>query len=402
MTTNPPENPEAAAPDQPKSPVKPDFDSDDLRALFPHYLDLPPSSDQLDPRLLPSGGGVYAFIDSEGRVIQTLSTQSIRRSATRRLDPADTGKGRADIRAIARRICWIPTHSVFESMWTYLRVARRLSPDTYRKELAFGPVWFASICPEDPFPRWRVGKWAFTPGAIDVGPFERRGQCTDFVDTLQDAFDLCRDHSILVQTPHGEACVYKEMGKCAAPCDGTVSLVTYRGTLSESIKFARGDTSPHLQKLCTAMTRAADDRQYMQAAKLREQIERVEKAAATSGRMTDCVDDFRYLVVQRGAKRSEVVPFFVDRGCIVSGEAVALKKISDVAELWFDEAQKLRDQPENRSEASECVWLVARFLAKGSDAPGLYLDVREIASPDNIALRVREQFEVMTKRPSGP
>ena len=36
--------------------------------------------------------------------------------------------------------------------------------------------------------------------------------------------DLCRKHDILVQAPTGQACVYHEMGRCPAPCDGSMTL----------------------------------------------------------------------------------------------------------------------------------------------------------------------------------
>ncbi len=362
-----------------------------LATVFTDHLDLPAPSDALDQKALPAHGGVYAFSDEGDRLIQTVSAQNLRRSAMGRLEPPndEVRARRADLRTVARRIWWRPTYSVFEGKLAYLEIARRLNPGSYRKDLAFGPAWFATIQPGDRLPRWRVDSRAFAGGAVDVGPFERRNRCTEFVALLEDLFDLCREHHILEQAPRGEPCAYFEMGKCGAPCDGSISLGRYRGMIESSVRFATGMFDERLGELEEAMRRAAGDRAYARAARLKESVMSARNFIARCKSAVARVDDFRYLIVQRGETRSRVKAFVVDRGLLSVLPSVAIKSFSDVAFEWVDRiAARLPDDGTEPALRSERVWLVSHFLAKRDSAPGLFRRACDVTTPDNLTRAV--------------
>jgi len=368
----------------------------DLQSLFAHHLELPGPDEPLDRGILPSGGGVCALTDDRGRLIQTLAAQNLRRFLALRLEPPREGsrRRRTDLRAVARRLWWQPTHSVFETWLTYLRTARLLAPQSYRQELAFGPVWFARVDPDAPFPRWVSDKYALTPPVIDVGPFWDRASCRRFIELLEDLFDLCRHYEVLKQAPHGQACAYKEMGKCPAPCDGSISMDRYRDMIAASVDFARGGSAERLSQLEQAMSAASTALQFERAARIREQILRAKKILAADGRLQLTPDGFRYLVIQRGGGTSRIKPFFVDRGSVSTADAVMLRQIDRVAEQWTD--KMVRPDAEtgdsNPIHRSECIWLVSHFLAKGDRAPGLFLHESQLSTPGDLAGRITERF----------
>ena len=66
-----------------------------------------------------------------------------------------------------------------------------------------------------------------------VGGRKAEGLATLGVENL---FDLCRDYSILTQSPHAGPCPWKQMNKCVGPCDGSVSLEAYRELIAFSTK----------------------------------------------------------------------------------------------------------------------------------------------------------------------
>jgi len=81
---------------------------------------------------------------------------------------------------------------------------------------------------------------AFTanePDAPPDGTFWPAG----LIEIAEDAFDLCRYYNVLVEAPGARACAYKEMGKCPAPCDGSISMEQYRGMVEWS---AQGMVDP--------------------------------------------------------------------------------------------------------------------------------------------------------------
>ena len=55
------------------------------------------------------------------------------------------------------------------------------------------------------------------------------------IQLVEDSFDLCRYYNILVESPNTKACAYKEMGKCPAPCDGTIPMSQYHQMIEQSV-----------------------------------------------------------------------------------------------------------------------------------------------------------------------
>ncbi|MCH7812471.1 MAG: UvrB/UvrC motif-containing protein [Planctomycetes bacterium] len=375
-----------------------------LDELFSRYLDLTPPPEPLDGKALPGTGGVCALTDDHGRLIQVLAAENLRRFLVHRFEPPtdQPRRGRADLRAIARRLWWQPTHSTFETALTYLDIARRLNPTGYRKDLAFGPVWFARINLQDEHPRWICDPLAFTPPTVDVGPFETRLSCRRFIELLEDLFDLCRYHEVLRQAPHGVACAYQEMGKCPAPCDGSISMAQYCEALVESIDFATGRSELKMARLEAAMVAAAEALQFERATRIRQQIATANKVLAADGRFQPTPQRFRYLVIQRGGGSSRIKPFFVDRGVVGTDEAATLSRLGGVVERWTDKMRTVDadNEGDDSVRRSEQIGLVCHFLAKGPRAPGLFLHQSELGTPGNLADTIKARFgkKAVTRR----
>jgi excinuclease ABC subunit C len=365
-----------------------------LDALFGNTAELPPPAEPLDGLVLPSGGAVYAFTDEHDHVLQTVGTQSLRRSVLFRLVPPDDEKRRrrVDLRALARRIRWTPTYSVFETYWVYLNLARRLRPAEYRNELAFGPVWFAGVDPAARFPRWQV-ETVLHGAAVSIGPFGDRARCTAFVELLEDLFDLCRRYDILVQSPDGRPCVYFEMGKCPAACDGSVSLEVYREMIGWSVEFACGNHERRLRQMEEAMRLAAAERAYERAGRFKEVLARARRVLQNDGRLVPTPREFRFLVVQRAGGTSRVKPFWVDDGAIRVGEPVRLRQVGETLPAWIAGLeQRVPADAMDPVQRSECIWLVSHFLMKGEQAPGLFLRAAQLGDAGELARVIADRF----------
>lgn len=375
----------------------------DLTSLLPNSIDLPAAPAPLDPKLLPAHGAVFALLAADQRLIQLLSAQNVRRAALLRLqqpmdasmlgEPPAARRKRPELRSVVRFIRWKPTYSVFESAMEYLRAARVLLPQTYRQQLTFGPVWFAHVDPDERLPRWTAQPVAYAGRGIDCGPFERRALCTEFIQMLEDAFELCRYYDILEQTPHGVPCAYFEMGKCPAPCNGSISLERYRDMLRASAAFACGDPEPHRARLHDAMQAAAKSLQFERAAGIKQTLERARKLLAHPGRLGSNTENFVYLIVQRGAKPSLLRPFFVDRGIIEVGADVKRAEVEQAAPAWMARMHTAREViAADAATRSEHIWLVSHFLIKGEAAPGLFVHASSLGEPEALAQRIRACF----------
>jgi hypothetical protein len=134
------------------------------------------------------------------------------------------------------------------------------------------------------------------PGRRYFGPVADKHAAARFVELIEDLFDLCRYHHILVQAPHGTACVYKEMGKCPAPCDGSESMETYRARLGEGVRFA-ADPASAIRDAEAEMRKASGALDFERAEERRRWIERAGAATTRKFRAAGDLDALRLVAV---------------------------------------------------------------------------------------------------------
>jgi excinuclease UvrABC nuclease subunit len=382
---------------------------------FDYRLDWPPPVEEgkRPADALPRGGGVYLLTDEQDRFIQLSWAAGMKRVLKGRLLPeadedgafasestdatdADTPKRskRADLSRIVRRIRWQPAHGKFELSLRYLWIARELMPRDYVENLPFGSCWFVHIDPAAEIPQFRVSKLLRADSGVEFGPFSVRKDADRFVETLQDTFDLCRYHHILEQTPHGQACAYFEMGRCPAPCDGSVPMSEYRGTVADAVAFAGGKRQRWFEQTKQKMQAAASEMAFEKAAQLKQQIERAQSIEHAAFRLVRPIEGFRYLVLQRGRTRRRIKPFFVHAGAIRIGEEIKLKDVGNWTTPWL-EAMKIPREGSERAidtrQRSEQIWLVSHFLFK-RETPGLFLRSDALNSPEWLAGMIDEAW----------
>ncbi|UCD29114.1 MAG: hypothetical protein JSV03_01115 [Planctomycetota bacterium] len=373
---------------------------------FPPAL---PNESTLDSaaRSFPSGGGIYLLTDEHDRTILLASAGHLRRALRGRLlepqqadDHQEAGtvaRRRVDLSQVTRKIWWKPAHSMFEIKYEYYRLARQLMPNDYLENVAFGPSWFVHVDPAAEIPRFATGKILKLEAGIDLGSFATRTDAARFVEILEDAFDLCRYYHILEQAPNGQACAYHEMGKCPAPCDGSIPISQYRQTITSALAFACGERrAEFLDNWRDQMQEAAASRAYERANTCKQKLERVKGIEHEAFRLIRPINEFNYLIVQRGGGRTRLKPFFVHAGRIIPGSMVKLKDIDKRAGEWIEALKNPKTSStdlsqEIRQEISEQIWLVSHYLFK-RDAPGLFLHLSKLNDPAELADQIRNHF----------
>ncbi len=354
-------------------------------------------------RALPGGGGVYLLTDEQDRLVLLSAAADLRRVLRSRLLEAPVAESEAQSPAarrkarlgeIVRHIYWQPSHSVFETDYLYLRLARRIMPDQYLKNLAFGPSWFVQVDLDAPIPRFTAAKVISNTAAV-VGPFPTQPDAHRFIQTLEDAFDLCRCQPVVEQAPRGAPCAYYEMGRCLGAYAGMISMEQYRGIIRAALAFARGDREPFFGEWQERMRQLAGERAYERAAAVKQRIERARTVEQAAFRHVRPIESFNYLVVQRGRGRTTAKPFFVRAGRIDVGEPASLKKLDTAVAEWINAVRAAAistgDQSDDCQSRSEQIWLVSHYLFK-SEPPGLFLHASALDNPESVAQRINERF----------
>lgn len=287
-----------------------------LCRIFDHWADFDVGGD-LDVFLkqVPPRWVVYLFADAADRPIQLLCVKNLRYSLKRRLgsDPTVGPSKRINYRELVRRIYWRPVDSGFEADFAYLEVARLLFPQTYQGMLGFRPAWFIHVDPDAMYPQYTKTKDLSSGRGIYIGPFEDKHVAARLIELTEDCFDLCRYYRILLQAPRGKACAYKEMGRCPAPCDGSMPMEEYRRRIAASEK-AIVDPSDYLIQEKMRMDEASAALRFEAAARIKSRIEQAGQFRQGPFRHARRLEDSAFLSVQRGPRAGTAKLFLIVRG----------------------------------------------------------------------------------------
>lgn len=223
------------------------------------------------------------------------------------VEPGDDGKPsrRVDYHTATRIVKALPVASAFEADWAYLQLARQLVPHAAKSLTDRWRGWFVHIDPGAPFPRFvktsTPGKGPTGLNGIYFGPINDKHAAARFMDALVAGFDLCRYYHVLIEAPQGKACAYKEMGRCPAPCDGSVSMAHYHQQVVDAIEFA-SDRHAWQAMMARRMSDESASLQFESAERCRRQINDVEPAMKPAFEFIDRLERFQWLAVTPGER----------------------------------------------------------------------------------------------------
>ncbi len=318
---------------------------------------------------------------------------NLRAAVVRRLSGKadDEPTKRIDYRAVTRRVRWRAVFSRFEGHWAYLENARRLFPETYGRLIRHFRAWWIHVDPTAGHPRFVAANAPTSPPAASLGPVAGATAARRYVEMLEDVFDLCRYHDILQQAPHGQACAYKEMGKCPAPCDGSITMDAYRDQIDRAIRFVDPPHEPWLAEQTARMKAAAAELNFERAGRIKTRIERARTATAPGYEHFASLERFGYLVLQHGDGKRKVRPFIVAPGVIDFPGEMKPKALDQQIEYLAEYAKHLWQRPtvEMDRPAVERTNLVAWHLLRGKREPGIFIHADD-CTDDRIAAAIEE------------
>ncbi|MGA2443569.1 MAG: UvrB/UvrC motif-containing protein, partial [Tepidisphaeraceae bacterium] len=319
-----------------------------IAGILDHQVPFGPACDfEAFLRLVPAKWVVYLLADADDQPVQLLCVKNLRYSLKRRLGgEAITLTKRIDYREIVRRIHWRRVDSAFEADCVYHDVARQIFPKSYRAMVGFRPAWFIHVDPDAHFPRYtKTIQLAGTKGIL-IGPVEDKHAAARLMELIEDAFDLCRYYNILLEAPDGRACAYKEMGKCPAPCDGSISMEQYRRMIEWSAATL-SDPREMIHQQNDRMKQAASELRFETAAKIKAFIDQLSQIGKGAFRHARLLRDFAYITLQPGPTAGSAKLFLILPGLIeeIAGLLAEPARPSELLRTIFTLADELSHCP---------------------------------------------------------
>lgn len=275
----------------------------EVSTLLEHHATFDPGGDfEAFLRAVPAKWVVYLVSDAEDRPVQLLCVKNLRASLKRRLggDEQVGPSRRVNYRDVVRHVHYRRVDSAFEADWLYYEVARQVFPQSYQGMVGFRPAWFVHVNPDAQFPRYTKTTDLSKPGPY-IGPLEDKHVAGRLVQLVEDLFDLCRYYNLLVEAPNAKACAYKEMGKCPAPCDGSISMEQYRHLIEWSARTLV-DPADAIRTHTRRMQQASAELQFEAAGKIKAYVDQLSQLGKGPYRHARWLKDFQFVSFQHGPR----------------------------------------------------------------------------------------------------
>lgn len=192
---------------------------------------------------------------------------------------------------------------------------------------------YLAITLGDPVPRVLVTRNKSIPNARYFGPYSRAWAIRETVDIMLKAFPMrsCSESTYKRSQQTGRPCLLGDIGKCAAPCVGRVTLEEHKSIALDFASFMSGNDSRYLTAIGKRMRDAAASQDYEAAARYRDQIAAMETALAKNAVVLDDGVDADLFGIAHDELAAAVQQFIVRGGRIRGVRGWVVDKELDVS-----------------------------------------------------------------------
>jgi excinuclease ABC subunit C len=287
---------------------------------------------------IPDAPGSYQFYDAEGRVLYVGKAKSLRhRLPNYWQDSAKLLPRTAQMVATADHVEWVVVDSEVDALiLEHSLIQAHLPRYNVRLKDDKSYPWLA-VTLRDEWPRPQVVRGRKRKGVRYFGPYGNAGAIRSTLDLLVRSFPVrtCSDTKFTRHERLGHPCLLYDIDRCSGPCVGAVDHPAYDGYVEDLMGFLSGDTEPVLARLESEMLAASDELQFERAARLRDRITAVHKAAETQQMVSDRAEDFDVVGVAEDPLEASVQIFGVRRGRVVGHRGFVAEKVEDLTAPEF-------------------------------------------------------------------
>ena len=162
---------------------------------------------------------------------------------------------------------------------------------------------------QEPYPRILTTRLLEKDGARYFGPYTEAKKMRGLLKTLRKIFPVRSCGRRLPGPEEGKSCLYYHMDQCLAPCLGNETLKdAYDDMVNQICAFLSGHSSALLVDLETKMRQAAQGHKFEEAARLRDQLQYIERISMKQKVIsTDMIDRDVIAVAQDNGQACGVV-----------------------------------------------------------------------------------------------
>ncbi|MFJ8578797.1 excinuclease ABC subunit UvrC [Micromonospora sp. NPDC093277] len=240
-----------------------------------------PSTYRPAPGTIPESPGVYRFRDGTGRVIYVGKARSLRsRLNSYFADPVNLHQRTRQMVFTAESVDWITVATEVEALQQEYTWIKQYDPKfnvRYRDDKSYP---YLAVTLDEEFPRLQVMRGAKRKGVRYFGPYSHAWAIRETLDLLLRVFPArtCSSGVFKRAGQVGRPCLLGYIGKCSAPCVGSVTAERHRQIVNGFCDFMAGRTDTMVRGLDREMQEASERLEFERAARLRDDVAALRRA----------------------------------------------------------------------------------------------------------------------------
>ena len=221
---------------------------------------------------LPMQPGVYIMKDAAGQVIYVGKSKKLKNRVTSYFVGSSHTYKTARMVSLVRDFDYIVCTTEIEALTLENVLIKKHSPKYNIKLKDSKSYPYIKVTAEE-YPRLIVTRERKSDRGRYYGPYQSAQAARGALEAVMKVFSLpeCK-RSFPRDIGKDRPCIYKDMGRCIAPCAGGVSAVEYRALVRCAESVLDGNVKKTTEMLTAEMYAASEDMQYERAAALRDSI----------------------------------------------------------------------------------------------------------------------------------
>ncbi len=332
---------------------------------------------------IPIEPGVYRFRDADRRVIYVGKAKSLRQRLNSYF---------ADITALhprtrqmvttAASVEWTIVTTEVEALQLEYTWIKEFDPRfnvKYRDDKSYPSL---AVTLYEDYPRLQVMRGPKKKGVRYFGPYAHAWAIRETLDLLLRVFPArtCSNGVFTRAGQVGRPCLLGYIGKCSAPCVGTVSQDEHRQIVDDFCDFMTGKTDSMVKRLERQMALASAELEFERAARLRDDLEALRRAMEKQAVVFGDGTDADVVAFAQDELEAAVQVFHVRGGRVRGQRGWVIDKIDadggtpDLVEQYVAQFYGTEDDPD--LDANIPREILVPELPDNADALGQWLSAR--------------------------
>lgn len=249
--------------------------------------------------------GCYIMKDSGGKIIYVGKAKNLKHRVTSYFRKGQDHLPKVwKMVSLVRDYDFIVTDSEFEALVLECSLIKQYSPK-YNILLKDDKGYSYIRVSNEEYPRLTAALQKEDDGAQYIGPYISSYSVKQAVDEANRVFML---PTCTKQFPRdlgkSRPCLNCFIKQCMGVCKGEISAEDYRGVVQQAVEYIKSGSQASVERLTEQMNAAAEALDFEQAAKLRDRISAIKKAAEGQKIVSDDLRDMDIFAVSENADRA--------------------------------------------------------------------------------------------------